>query len=327
MAINGKRGIEARPQPRFRLLMRRRGSSNDLLAVLLAALLLPGGFVLLACLLYRKWRRLPAAQIKARTIALAALVSVSLGCATQLAVRPNVEFHDPEVPSSVAVLQFQSNSIAPKSKDDFLAPEALHPGDILLSSMPGLAAAGIKLVTFSPISHAAVYVGHGQVVEAVRSGVRLRSIDEVLAEETFVLVLRYPDLSMEQAGRIRNYALMKVGAGFNFSAVSLHIPFALGRKACELPLVPSVARDACIKGLGVIHLVASSEARLFCSQLVLQAYRYAGIQVTDADARLISPADILHMREGDVSSVRIRKPLREVGHLKYNRSLTVAFQQ
>jgi uncharacterized protein YycO len=225
------------------------------------------------------------------------------------------------------VLQFQRNSIAPESMDDFLEPDELQPGDILLSSMPGIAAVGIKLVTFAPISHVAVYVGHGQVVEAVRSGVRVRSVDEVLADETVVLVLRYPGLSAEQAGRIRDYALKKLGAGFNFTGVSLHIPFAIGRKGCELPLVPSALRDACIRGFGVIHQVAASERRLFCSQLVLQAYRYAGISITDADSRLISPADILHMREGDVSSVRIRKRLRQVGHLKYDRTLTVAFQQ
>ncbi|MDH5211832.1 MAG: distant relative of cell wall-associated hydrolase, partial [Betaproteobacteria bacterium] len=56
---------------------------------------------------------------------------------------------------------------------------------------------------------------------------------------------------------------------------------------------------------------------LFCSQLVLQSYRQAGVPITDADPRLISPADILHMRDGDVSSVRVNRPLRFVGHLKY----------
>jgi hypothetical protein len=50
---------------------------------------------------------------------------------------------------------------------------------------------------------------------------------------------------------------------------------------------------------------------------VLQSFRQAGVPITDADPRLISPADILHMREGDVPSVRVRRPLHFVGHLKY----------
>jgi len=44
--------------------------------------------------------------------------------------------------------------------------------------------------------------------------------------------------------------------------------------------------------------------------------------VTHADPRLISPADILHMREGDVPSVNIARPLRYVGHLKSPRPAT-----
>jgi hypothetical protein len=36
---------------------------------------------------------------------------------------------------------------------------------------------------------------------------------------------------------------------------------------------------------------------------------------------LISPADILHMREGDVSSVSIAQPLRYVGQLKSARPI------
>jgi hypothetical protein len=67
--------------------------------------------------------------------------------------------------------------------------------------------------------------------------------------------------------------------------------------------------------MGVLHHLAARENQLFCSQLVLQAYRHAAVPVTAADPRLISPADILHMRERDVSSVRISMPLVYVGRL------------
>jgi hypothetical protein len=132
LALNEKHAMETRPQSRLGRLMRwRDGSSNESLAVLLAALLLPGGFVLLACLLCRKWLRCPGAQAMARAIAWVALVAVLQGCATQLAVRPGAGFQDPGILSTVAVLRFQRNSIAPESTDDFLEPDALQPGDIL----------------------------------------------------------------------------------------------------------------------------------------------------------------------------------------------------
>jgi len=298
------------------------------LTVLLAALLLPGGILLLAWALYRRFsRRRLEQQRTQRWIPLVALLALLPGCATQLGFRPASETGDPATPSAVPMLQFQRSSIAPAELDVFLKPDALRPGDILLSSMPGFAAAGIKMMTFAPVSHAAVYVGNRQVVEAVRSGVRVRSIEEVLAEETVVLVFRHPELDAEQARRIGEYALEKSGAGFNFAGVTLNIPLSITRRVCELPLVPSVVRDACIRSMGLIHQLAAGENQLFCSQLVLQAYRHAGLPITDADPRLISPADILHMREGDVSSVRIHQRLVQVGHLKYGLPITVALQR
>ncbi len=38
---------------------------------------------------------------------------------------------------------------------------------------------------------------------------------------------------------------------------------------------------------------------------------------SDADPRWVSPADPLHMREGDVAAIAAARPLRYVGHLKY----------
>lgn len=262
-----------------------------------------------------------------RWIPLVTLVALVQGCATHLSIRPDTGSPDPENRSATAVLRFQRNSIAPADGIAFLAPDALRPGDILLTSAPTLKAAGIQLVTFAPVSHAAVYIGDGEIVEAVLSGVRARSLDETLQEESVVLVLRDPELSAEQARLIREYALNKSGTGFSLLGVTLQFPFSISRKVCEVPLVPPALRDACIRSVGVLNYAAASDRQLFCSQLVLQAYRHAGAAIADADPRLISPADILHMREGDVSSVRIRRQLRFVGHLKYDRPITVAFQQ
>ena len=38
--------------------------------------------------------------------------------------------------------------------------------------------------------------------------------------------------------------------------------------------------------------------------------------MTDADPRIVRPADILHMREGDVPSIRVSRQLEHVGLLK-----------
>ncbi|MEX2239759.1 MAG: distant relative of cell wall-associated hydrolase [Burkholderiales bacterium] len=292
-------------------------------SLVLMGLLLPGGAVLLAWMLCRKL--LPRARIEALKRVLPVLLVVFLqACATQLDLRADSSPRDANTAGAKASLTFQKYSAAPAGEDVFVGPEALRPGDILLTSMPGFAGAGIELLTIAPVSHAAVYIGDGRVVEAVRSGVGERRIEAVFEEESVALVLRDPDLDEAQAERIKAYALQKTGAGFNFVGVTLQIPFAISRRLCELPLVPSLVRDPCIRGMGVFSKLAARERQFFCSQLVLQAYRHAGAQLTDADPRLVSPADILHMREGDVPSFSIRVPLRYVGHLKYDRPMLAA---
>lgn len=258
------------------------------------------------------------------TIWPALLLLLAQGCATQLDFR-DASAGGAAAASPLPLLRFQRSSIEPERDGAPLDVEDLQPGDILLSSEDTLRSAGIQLMTFAPVSHAAVYVGEGTVVEALGGGVQTRTIAALLEDETVVLVLRVPGLSAAQAQAVRTVALRKVGRRFNYAGIAFSLPFTFSRRLCELPMMPGVARDLCIRGVGAIHHVATSRQSYFCSQLVLQSFRQAGVPITDADPRLLSPADILHMREGDVASVRIEQPLRYLGHLKDARPLPVAY--
>jgi uncharacterized protein YycO len=238
------------------------------------------------------------------------------GCATRF-----------ELQSPDGGLRFQTNAVAPQDDEAALGQDALEPGDIILTSAPTLRSVGIRLFTLSPVSHAALYVGEGRIVEALGSGVHERPLDGLLREENVAIVLRYPDLSRDHQLEILDYAQQKTGAGFSYFGATLHLPFSFARRVCELPLVPGAVRDACLRAFGVLNYVAATDNQLFCSQLVMQAYQRAGAPITDADARLISPADILHMREGDVPSVRVRKALRYVGYLRYEPTALAALTQ
>ena len=241
-------------------------------------------------------------------IALAMLTALLQGCATRF---------DLQGPGAQGGLRFQTSAVAPQGDEAPVSQDTLEPGDIILTSAPTLRSVGIRLFTLSSVSHAALYVGEGRIVEALGSGVHERALDELLGEENVALVLRYPGLTRDQQLEILDYALQKTGARFSYFGATLQLPFSLTRRVCELPLVPGVVRDACLRAFGVLSYAAATESQLFCSQLVMQAYQHAGVGITDADARLISPADILHMREGDVASVRVRKQLRYVGYLRY----------
>jgi hypothetical protein len=246
-------------------------------------------------------------------ISLATLALLAQGCATS--------FELDEV--SGPALLFQSLSVAPREQPG-LSHYSLEPGDIILTSAPTLKSIGIRLVTFSPVSHAALYVGEGRIVEALGSGVHARALEDLLLEENVALVLRRPGLSDEQKLAITDYALQKTGAGFNFVGATLHVPYSVTRRICEVPFLPVVLRDVCLRSIGVLNYVSATDSQLFCSQLVMQAFEHAQAQLTEADARLITPAGILHMREGDVASVRVSAQLQYVGHLKYDRVALVA---
>ena len=213
-------------------------------------------------------------------------------------------------------LGFQDLALNPNNGGQLVGASALKPGDIILTADNGLKSSGIRLATLSPVSHAAVYLGDNQVAEAVGEGIRRRTVTDLLAEEVTVVAFRHPDITAEQAGKMNAFATRHMGTKYNYVGIVLQAPFTIERRACELPLVPSLVRDFCIRGVAAVQLGLGRNDQFFCSQFVLEAYRAAGLPLTDADPLLINPGDLLHMREGDVPSIRIHQPLQYVGHLK-----------
>lgn len=214
-------------------------------------------------------------------------------------------------------LRMQNWAIAPGNGGALVDASALETGDILLTAVQTLNSLGIRIGTLSPVSHAVLYLGDGQVAEAVGSGVRARSLGEVLDEEHMVVAFRPQGMAAEHALKLREWALARVGTRYNTAGVLLQAPFVLNRRLCELPGVPAPVRHYCVSGMAMVQLGVSRNDRFFCSQFVLEAFNQAGMPITAADPRWVSPADLLHMREGDVPSIPAHQPLRYVGHLKY----------
>lgn len=230
------------------------------------------------------------------------------GCATR--------FFDDNADSTPR-LQVQNKGLHPRNGGFAVQPEALQPGDIVLSSTNGISSLGIRLLTLSPVSHASLYVGDGQIAEAVTEGIRRRGMPQLLQEESTVVAFRHPEVRPEHVERMHAFVGETVGTRYNFVGVMLQAPFSIERRLCELPLTPTLVREFCLHGMGAVQLGLGRSDRFFCSQFVLEAYRRAGLPLTDADPRFLSPADLLHMREGDVPSVRSHQALQYLGHLKY----------
>lgn len=251
-------------------------------------------------------------MLSRRRIAAAAPLALLAGCATRI-----YEEH----PDARPRLQVQNAALHPGNGGLAIDAQALQPGDILLSAANAMSSLGIRLLTLAPVSHASLYVGGDAVAEAVPEGIRRRGIAGLLQEEAVVVAFRHPGVRREHIDRMLAFVAETVGQRYNFVGVMLHAPFSLNRRLCEMPLTPALVRDFCVQGIGAMQLGLGRSDRFFCSQFVLEAYRRAGLPLTAADPRLLSPADLLHMREGDVPSVRSHQALQYVGHLKYEPGL------
>ncbi len=200
-----------------------------------------------------------------------------------------------------------------------IRPSELQVGDILLSGMTTIRSTAIKLATFSQVSHAAVHVGDGHVVEAVRSGVRLYSVEQALLDGETIVAYRRPDITSEHQEKLRSFALEQVGLPYNHLGIVMHGPLSFERKFCEVPGIPGDIRDNCVRTVGRVQMAPTKldpQQSYFCSELVLDAYKAAGLSLVDAPSELIVPADILHMREGDVSTFIIPRKLVYVGRVE-----------
>ena len=229
------------------------------------------------------------------------------GCATAI---------KPEQDGAPAKLGFQNLGLSPGNGGQLITEQSLQPGDIVLTADNGINSVGIRLATLSPVSHAALYIGDGQIAEAVGPGIRLRSVSAALTDEATVVAFRHPKITPANASAIKAFSELHTGEKYNFVGIMLQAPFTLERRFCELPLIPSAVRDFCIRGVAAVQLGLGRNDQFFCSQFVLEAYRSAGLPLTDADPRLVNPGDLLHMREGDVPSIKIHQALQYVGHLK-----------
>ncbi|ELX8378754.1 YaeF family permuted papain-like enzyme [Providencia vermicola] len=212
----------------------------------------------------------------------------------------------------------QPNTIPIKESVEVLAVSDMLPGDILLSSATGLNSWGIRLFSISGVSHASIYLGAGEVAESVGSGVRIISLDQAIADSNNMVVLRQAGLTSIHADKLREFSMQNDGSKYNYKGIVMIAPWMLTKRVCELPFIGQTIRNFCLKTLATVQLGDDVDQAngFFCSQFVLDAYKYAGLPLFEGNSAWITPADILHMRTGDVPTFVPTQRLSYVGHLK-----------
>ena len=147
----------------------------------------------------------------------------------------------------------------------FVKDGALLPGDIVLTTTPKPLSAAIRIAMNSDISHAMLCVADLSVIDSTGEGVHARNLQwmEIKPGCAFHVLRPGEPLSTEQVARAIRYA----------------------RERIAMPYTQAGAVQSLFKKGVVTH-------HQFCSRLVAQAYRAAGVNLVP-DADRCTPAELL----------------------------------
>ncbi|MEU1200145.1 hypothetical protein ABZ446_28520 [Streptomyces sp. NPDC005813] len=176
-----------------------------------------------------------------------------------------------------------------------------QPGDFALTKIHGLTgafiSAGQHLVgDGAPVQHAFVYVGEGQIAQAMPGGAELIRLED--ASEPYMWSSGKIPLTSEQRSRISAAAIWMVGTPYSF-----------------LDYASIALAHYRIRPRWVREFVADS-GHLICSQLVDEAYLRGGVNLFD-DGRLpgdVTPGDLWWLLQRDR---RVTSPDRDLWGLAH----------
>lgn len=127
----------------------------------------------------------------------------------------------------------------------------LQVGDLVVTNADSIVSAAIRGYTDEPASHVALYIGDGEVIEAIVHGVTRRSLRDLLAVSHYAAAYRHVGISPQEQTAIRNFVLAQVGEPYDLVAIA------------------SLLRT-------------HDEDAWFCSELVFEAYEAAGIRIGES---------------------------------------------
>ncbi len=152
--------------------------------------------------------------------------------------------------------------ISPGQGGMSIPTSVLQIGDLVVTSSDNFVGAAIRTATGEPASHVALYIGEGEVIEAILEGTVRRPLANVLQETYYATGYRYRGLTTSQQAAIRSFAIAQVGTPYDLLAIA-----SLQNR--------------------------QDSSAWFCSELVFAAYDAAGIHLGDPTTS--SPGDVITM--------------------------------
>jgi hypothetical protein len=149
-----------------------------------------------------------------------ALCVTLAGCATSISTISTNS--SKQTGLAIPTIKLQSNALNPRNGGQIISQEQLSIGDIILSSDNGLNSAAVRLWTLATVSHASIYIGNNQIIEAVGEGVRLRTVSALLKDESTIVAIRHPNFDSAHGEALNAFALEQVGKKYNYVGILLH---------------------------------------------------------------------------------------------------------
>lgn len=191
--------------------------------------------------------------------------------------------------------------LSPTNGGRSILPSVLKVGDILLSTTNHFTSRIIRHETDLPISHASIVYNtqnpkNPEIVEAVGSGVRVITYEDLMKEDTLAVALRSPSFSTDKNKALQEWLLSKLGSDYDFGGV---LEEWLALKFKWFNQLRSVS-------LG-------NPKKFYCSELVAEAYKAIGLELLKYNGEHPNR----NSAPGRFVELTWFNELDYVGHLKY----------
>lgn len=194
--------------------------------------------------------------------------------------------------------------------DPLVQPEE---GDVLLSAGTKAVSRLIMAIDRAPVSHSSVWVGGGDVVEAVAPRVVRRPLLEASAHADRVVARRLdrPGLALDPVVQ-RALAFAREGRRYGYEQVVLLTFLGISRRLEGSPALKALLRGALDGAAGwLLGLVHDGRAPLICSELVFRSFAEARARPSDPPGRYALTIDLASprgrpLRAGGRGPARVR---------------------
>lgn len=180
---------------------------------------------------------------------------------------------------SNAIFKLHTQEVVKDGAAGLCLPEwseyGLRPADILVSTTSASTSRFIKVGTGSTISHAALFIGKGKIIDATKPGVLERALSDLIDGSTKVVAFRHKFMTSKIAEDVIRAAKKRVDAGAKYDTFGA---FAGG-------------------GTSFIFGNASSKLQssdgFYCSELVTTSFAEAGVPLASVPDKANTPAKVL----------------------------------